>query len=293
VLNSVLSSESSSLKHLDLRNNNLKDSGVKLLSDGLKSKNCELETLSLSGCLVSEEGCSSLVSALRINPNHLRELDLSYNHPGESGKKLLSTLQQDPDCRLETLRLDHGGAHRLNPALNKYSCKLTVDMNTVNRKLRLSDNNRKVTNVKEVQSYPDHPERFEICPQLLCTTALTGHGYWEVQWRGVVLISVSYRGIRRRGYSGGSLFGWNDQSWSLICSDDGYYVRHNNIKRAIRSSLVSHRIGVYVDIPAGLLSFYSVSDSLTHLHTFSTTFTRPLHPGFGLSSGSSVSLGDL
>ncbi|KAM9306096.1 protein NLRC3-like, partial [Pholidichthys leucotaenia] len=57
----------------------------------------------LSGCLVSEEGCSSLASALRSNPSYLRELDLSYNHPGESGEKMLSALQEDPLCRLETL----------------------------------------------------------------------------------------------------------------------------------------------------------------------------------------------
>ncbi|XP_054874943.1 uncharacterized protein LOC111568739 [Amphiprion ocellaris] len=293
-LNSVLSCESFSLKHLDLSNNDLKDSGVNLLSAGLKSPNSELETLSLSGCLISEEGCSSLVSALRLNPNHLRKLDLSYNHPGDSGEKLLSILRQDPDYKLETLRLDHGGAHRLNPARNTYSCNLTVDMNTVNRNLRLSHNNRKVTHVEEPQSYPDHPDRFEFWPQLLCSTGLTGRCYWEVQWIGVVQISVSYRGIGRKGRSEGSLFGCNDQSWSLICSDDGYSVRHNNIETPIRSSSVCHRIGVYVDVPARVLSFYSVSSgSLIHLHTFSTTFTEPLYPGFGLCSGSSVFLCDL
>uniref|UniRef100_A0AAQ4Q1G5 NACHT domain-containing protein n=1 Tax=Gasterosteus aculeatus aculeatus TaxID=481459 RepID=A0AAQ4Q1G5_GASAC len=104
-LSSVLSSQSSSLRELDLSNNHLQDSGVKLLSAGLKSPHCELETLRLSGCLITEEGCASLASALSSNPSHLRELDLSYNHPGDSGVKLLSAGLEDPHWRLETLSL--------------------------------------------------------------------------------------------------------------------------------------------------------------------------------------------
>uniref|UniRef100_A0A671YP66 SPRY-associated domain-containing protein n=1 Tax=Sparus aurata TaxID=8175 RepID=A0A671YP66_SPAAU len=103
-LSSVLSSQSSSLRELDLSNNNLQDSGVKLLSAGLKSPHCVLETLRLSGCLITEEGCTSLASALDSNPSHLRELDLSYNHPGDSGVKQLSARLEDPGCRLDTLR---------------------------------------------------------------------------------------------------------------------------------------------------------------------------------------------
>ncbi|TDH00820.1 hypothetical protein EPR50_G00192780 [Perca flavescens] len=142
-LSSVLSSQSSSLRELDLSNNNLQDSGGKLISDGLKSPHCTLETLSLSGCLISEEGCSSLVSALSSNPSHLRELDLSNNHPGDSGVKLLSTGLKNPLWRLDTLRVEPAGVRWLTPGLWRYSCELRLDTNTVNRKLKLSDNNRK------------------------------------------------------------------------------------------------------------------------------------------------------
>ncbi|XP_035982397.1 NACHT, LRR and PYD domains-containing protein 12-like, partial [Fundulus heteroclitus] len=289
-LSSVLSSQSSSLRELDLSNNNLQDSGVKLLSAGLESPNCKLETLSLSGCLVSEEGCASLVSALSSNPSHLKELDLSYNHPGDSGVKLLSAGLKDPQWRLEALRVEPAGVRWLTPGPWRYSCQLTFDTNTVSRNLRLSEDNKKVTRLK-LQLYPDHPDRFDQ-PQLLCRTGLTGRCYWEVEWRGKVEISVSYRRIRRKGDSRDCWFGKNDQSWSLRCSDHGYYVRHNNRKTSISSPSVSYRVAVYVDCPAGILSFYRVSsDSLIHLHTFNTTFTEPLLPGFGfLSIGSSVFL---
>ncbi|KAM3613443.1 uncharacterized protein V6R79_026100 [Siganus canaliculatus] len=292
-LSSVLSS--SSLKELDLSHNELKDSGVNLLSDGLESSHCRLEILGLSGCLVTKEGCAALASALNSNPSHLRELDLSYNHPGDSGVKLLSAGLEDPHWRLDTLRVDHCGEQRLKPGVRKYSCELTLDPNTANRKLTLSDNNRTVTYVEEKQPYPDHPERFDSWFQLLCRTGLTGRCYWEVEWTGEVNIAVSYRGIRRRGVSADSRFGGNDQSWSLRCSAAGYFVCHRNTETFIPLSSSypsSVRVAVYVDCPARILSFYRVfSGELIHLHTFKSTFTEPLYPGFNLwFPGSSVSL---
>ncbi|XP_036946892.1 NLR family CARD domain-containing protein 3-like [Acanthopagrus latus] len=306
-LASALDSNPSHLRELDLSNNNLQDSGVKRLSSELKSPHCVLETLRLSGCLITEEGCTSLASALDSNPSHLRELDLSFNHPGDSGVKLLSARLEDPGWRLDTLRVEPAGVQWLTPGLRRYSCELTVDTNTVSRYIKLSDNNRKMTYVEEDQSYPDHPERFDPYIQLLCRTGLTGRCYWEVEWRGDVYISVSYRRIRRRGDRDHCVFGLNDQSWSLWCFAVGCYsVWHNKRKTvsfsssssssssSFSSSSSSGRVAVYVDCPAGTLSFYRVSsDSLIHLHTFNTTFTQPLYPGFGLlwtSPGSSVRL---
>ncbi|TWW59931.1 hypothetical protein D4764_05G0000210 [Takifugu flavidus] len=94
----------SSLLELDLSNNDLTDSGLNKLSVGLKSPNCRLEILRLSGCRITAEGCSSLASALRSNPTHLKELDLSFNHPGDVGTKQLSAVLEDPELSLEVLR---------------------------------------------------------------------------------------------------------------------------------------------------------------------------------------------
>uniref|UniRef100_A0A3Q3FC07 SPRY-associated domain-containing protein n=1 Tax=Labrus bergylta TaxID=56723 RepID=A0A3Q3FC07_9LABR len=104
-LSSILRTQSCSLRELDLSNNNLQDSGVQLLSTTLQSPHCRLETLRLSGCLITEKGCRSLASALTSNPSHLKELDLSYNHPGITGLTLLTGLQNS-QSKLDTLRYD-------------------------------------------------------------------------------------------------------------------------------------------------------------------------------------------
>ncbi|KAK3525006.1 hypothetical protein QTP86_012884 [Hemibagrus guttatus] len=108
-LSSVLSSNSSSLRELDLSNNNLQDSGVKLLSAGLKNPQCTLEILRMIYCSITDEGCADLASALRSNSSsHLIELNLYSNNPGESGVKLLSDLLKDPLCKLDTIHLSRG-----------------------------------------------------------------------------------------------------------------------------------------------------------------------------------------
>ncbi|XP_030636197.1 NACHT, LRR and PYD domains-containing protein 12-like [Chanos chanos] len=282
---SVLKSANCLLREVDLSNNDLHDSGVKLLSAGLENPHCKLEILKLSGCLVTEEGCSSLASALRSNPSHLRELDLSYNHPGDSGMKLLSAKLGEPNCELGMLNVEHGGELRMKPGLRKYACKLTLDPNTANRHLSLSEGNRKVACVTE-QSYPDHPERFEELSVVLCRENLTGRCYWEIDINGCAAIGVTYKGIGRKGKGRDCRFGLNDKSWSLFCFDDRYSAWHNNHRTFIcNPSLYSERVGVYLDWPAGTLSFYSVSSdthTLTHIHTFHSTFTEPLYAGFRL-----------
>ncbi|XP_036394273.1 protein NLRC3-like [Megalops cyprinoides] len=295
-LASVLRLHHSELRELELRDNDLQDSGVTALSAGLEDPHCKLQRLGLSGCLVTERGCASLASALRSNPSHLRELDLSYNHPGDSGVRALSAGVEDPSFKLETLLVDHGGEIRLKAGLRKYACQLTLDPNTANRYLSLSEGDRKVIHTPgRKQPYPDHPERFDLVRQVLCREGLSGtRCYWEAECSGRAVIAVAYKGISRKGGGGSdSRFGCNDQSWSLYCSGYRFSARHNKNRTSIPAPSPppsSRRVGVYLDWPAGTLSFYSVSsDTLTHLHTFHTTFTQPLYPGFGVWC-SSVSL---
>ncbi|XP_036790253.1 NACHT, LRR and PYD domains-containing protein 3-like [Oncorhynchus mykiss] len=295
-LASVLSSPNSQLKQLELRDNDLQDSGVTLLSAGLKDPDYRLHTLGLSGCLVTEEGCAALSSALRSNPSHLKELDLSYNHPGDSAGELLSAALVDPTYKLMKLNVDHGGECRLKSGLRKYACHLTLDPNTVNPHLILSEGNRKVTWVLEKQHYEDHPDRFDCLFQVLCREGLSGgRYYWEVEMDGdQIYIGVVYKGMKRRGDEDDSWIGLNRKSWCLFCSDSGYDFYHPgvSVRRSI-SDPVPNRVGVYLDWSAGTLSFYSVSSSgtLTHLYTEHTRFTEPLYPGFGFEvSSSSVTL---
>ncbi|XP_074472478.1 neoverrucotoxin subunit beta-like [Sebastes fasciatus] len=130
--------------------------------------------------------------------------------------------------------------------------KRTLDRFTKTH-LVLSDDNKTMTML------PSDFKDFDYWAQLLCRDGLTGRCYWEVEWRGGVNV--------------------------LNCSELHYSVWHNDRGTHIPSSSSSSsgRVAVYVDYPAGTLSFYRVSsDTLIHLHTFNTTFTEPLYPGFAV-----------
>ncbi|XP_064157080.1 NACHT, LRR and PYD domains-containing protein 3-like isoform X7 [Anguilla rostrata] len=320
VLASVLRSPHSELRDLELRDNELQDSGVTALSAGLEDPHCKLQRLGLSGCRVTQRGCDSLASALCSNPSHLRELDLRYNHPGDSGVRALSAAKLDT----LTLLVDHGGENRTKPGPRKYGCQLTLDPNTACEELSLSEGNRRVTRTPErEQPDPDHSERFDSVLQVVCRESLCERCYWEAEFSvpegwGGVLIAVTDKGISRKGWGSDCKFGWNKNSWSLECSKPrysdkpSYSVWHNKNETHIPAptspyrragvcdddddgrGVCVYRVGVCVDRPAGTLSFCSVSDSdtLTLLHRLHTHFTQhtPLCAGFAVCKSSSVSL---
>lgn len=166
----------------------------------------------------------------------------------------------------------------------KYFCQLKLDHNTAYKELCISENSRKVIRTRELQSYGDNSERFDSFAQVLCREALSGgRYYWEIEWSGEFSIGVAYKSISRKGKGSLCLLGYNDKSWSLLCSDSGYSAWHNRVDKPANGPH-SPRIGVYLDHTAGVLAFYSIGNTMTLLHRFETKFVEPLYPGFGVGT---------
>ncbi|XP_060926578.1 tripartite motif-containing protein 16-like [Limanda limanda] len=190
----------------------------------------------------------------------------------ESERKILQIVYQvdvllpqpEPETRADFLR---------------YSQEITLDPNTAYRRLLLSEGDRKVSYMRVDQSYSNHPDRFTYWDQVLTRESLTGRCYWEMEVGGrAVGVTVTYKNISRSGNSHECRFGFNDKSWMLYCEVNSYSLYNNSIKTPVPGP-VSSRVGVYLDHSAGVLSFYSVSDTMTLLHRVQTTFTQPLYAG--------------
>lgn len=173
------------------------------------------------------------------------------------------------------------------------ACDLTLDPNTAHVQLCLSNGDRTATQVMQIQPYPDHPERFEPVQQVLSRESLSGRCYWEAEWTGPEgTVGVTYKNIQRKNddfclVEATGQLGNNDVSWKITCGSFPY-VSHatEDINIKTPTSRSCNRVGVYVDTTAGVLSFYSVSDTLSHLYTFLASFKYPLYAAFKVESDS-------
>ncbi|XP_076141559.1 NACHT, LRR and PYD domains-containing protein 3-like isoform X1 [Alosa pseudoharengus] len=292
VIRDVLMSPHSRLKDLDLSNNDFQKSEVDALCAGLRS--CRLSVLRLSGCCISSASFDSLAKALRSDEsdqkNNLEELDLSYN-PGDSAMGLLLQLKDSLD-KLRIVNMDHAGECREKPWLHKYDVDLRLDPETANVNLNVSTNEKIVKRQTEKESYPDHPNRFDQCNQILCREGLNERHYWEVEKSGSeVHVGVAYSSIIRKGTGKGVLLGQNSDSWNFFWSDEKgkSTVSHNNITEPISVSS-SWKMGIFLDWPAGTLSFYRIAGSMKeleepeHLYTFHSTFKESVYPAFRIQN---------
>ncbi|KAM9344856.1 tripartite motif-containing protein 16 [Symphorus nematophorus] len=240
------------------------------------------------------------IAALKLQVEEVSKAEMSKI--SGSVKEVYITQELDTKTRRESILRDEEPKTREEPRTReepktrqdfmKYACQLILDVNSVHPSLHLSEGNRTATMKSEPKNYPDHQDRFDHWQQVLCRDSVIGtRCYWEVDWRGTEIdIAVTYRGIRRKGNGNECSLGWNDKSWSLYCSDSKFSFVHNNKSKDIPAPM-SSRIGVYLDHPAGVLAFYSVSDGMKLLHKVQTTFTEPLYPAFSVwGFGTSIKL---
>ncbi|XP_042077351.1 tripartite motif-containing protein 16 isoform X2 [Haplochromis burtoni] len=225
---------------------------------------------------------------------YFEDVTASVSRARDKVKALLS--DEWPKISVGTTKADillPQGEPKTRDEFLKYSCQITLDIDTVITRLSLSDSNRKATLMSRNQLYPSHPDRFLEWWQVLSREGLTGRCYWEVKCNGMVVVAVAYKDIGRRGTREECGFGLNDKSWSLTVSGSGYEFKHNNISTLISGPL-SSRIGVYLDHRAGTLSFYSITETMNLLHRVQTRFTQPLHVGLWLprSAGDTAELFD-
>ncbi|CAM9238745.1 unnamed protein product [Lampetra planeri] len=227
-------------------------------------------------CPLDEHKGHDTVSAAAERADRQKEL--------ETRDKLLDVLRDTSN-----ISQDPVSEPRTRAELLQFSRELTLDPNTMNTWMLLSEGNRKVTGMDEEQSYPRHSDRFTYWPQVLSSESLTGRCYWEVELTGNVGVAVAYKTIIREGEGDECVFGWNAQSWTLYCHSSGCRFWYNKVSSDISGDRPS-RVGVFLDHRAGVLSFYSVRGTKRLLHRVQTTFTQPLYTGIRLWSGSVAEL---
>ncbi|PIO34145.1 E3 ubiquitin-protein ligase TRIM39 [Aquarana catesbeiana] len=163
---------------------------------------------------------------------------------------------------------------------------ILLDGNTASNNIQMSDNRKTASRSDIDQNYPETPERFQDYPQVMSSQSFSsGRHYWEVDVGGSHewIVGMCYPSIERRGRK--SEIGKNNISWGLDRSDNRYFVIHGSKDIPLPTNLSSNRVRVYLDYEAGRISFYDLCDPIRHLHTFTTTFTEPLHAVFNVFEG--------
>ncbi|XP_042198782.1 E3 ubiquitin/ISG15 ligase TRIM25 [Callorhinchus milii] len=182
------------------------------------------------------------------------------------------------------VRLQAGEHMLLNQFIRQHSDGQTpsLDPDTANPKLILSNSNRTVSVSDRTWPIPNNVKRFDLWQQVLGSEGVScGSSYWELQvtgseWWGA---GVCYGSLSRKGGGAECLLGWNKKSWILRSWGGLLTVRHNCKEIKLAAGMAS-KVGVFVDFEAGVISFYSVSGSnLTLLHTFQEqSFPESLYP---------------
>ncbi|XP_073479259.1 E3 ubiquitin-protein ligase TRIM39-like [Aquarana catesbeiana] len=163
---------------------------------------------------------------------------------------------------------------------------ILLDVNTADNNLHISDDRKTVSKSDRNQNHPKTPERFQGYYQVMSSRSFSsGRHYWEVDVRGSDdwIVGMCYPSIERRG--GESLIGCNNKSWGLWRTGDRYEVTHDSNKIPLPTKISSNRVRIYLDYEVGRISFYDLCDPIRHLHTFTTTFTEPLHAGIYVYKG--------
>ncbi|XP_037546798.1 tripartite motif-containing protein 16-like protein [Nematolebias whitei] len=179
----------------------------------------------------------------------------------------------------------------------QYWKDLTLDKKTANKLLWISDDCSKVVRkTKEVCPVLDGPERYEYSPQVLCKESIwNSRAYWEVEHSGWVVIGATYEEAARRVDLRPSGIGENDESWGLCWSGVRYEIWFNCAHQDVNDVPFSPVIGVYIDQPAGIITFYTVTGEGAEkevglLHKIKTSIEKKVLPGFWLGVQSSCTL---
>uniref|UniRef100_A0A8C1XHC0 B30.2/SPRY domain-containing protein n=1 Tax=Cyprinus carpio TaxID=7962 RepID=A0A8C1XHC0_CYPCA len=264
----------------------------------LRRRDAELEQLSCTRdhiqFLKSFQSLSALPESTKV-PNIPFSSFFSFDGMKETVRQLTDKLNDF--CKEEIMNISNRVtfniiASKTRNDLLQYHHQLTLDPNTAHNCVQLSERNRVTANTGTTEPYLDHPERFGQNNQVLCRESVSERCFWELEWSGdTVYIAVSYKSISRKG-GDECWFGHNNKSWTLYCtSTQNYFIHNSKFTLLPEESIISPRIGVFVDHSAGTLSFYSVSrNTMSLIHTVQTTFTQPLYPGFRVFTGSSVKL---